>query len=401
MDAYWIDWSELVLRWAHVIFGIAWIGTSFFFMWLDAGLDEPGDDAAREVGGESWLVHSGGFYRMQKYRMVPAAVLRRLHWFKWDAYLTWITGALLLFALYYLQAPTYLVPAGAVLSPWSGVGAGVAVLVLGWLAYDRACRAGWLDDGRVATGAGLVLVAALGWGLGQLFTGRAAYLHVGAMLGTLMAANVAMVIVPAQRALVAATAKGERPDPALGAKAKQRSVHNNYVTLPVVFIMLSNHYPMTYGHGWSWAILTALVAIGAFVRHWFNLHDAGRARAAVWIPPAAVAALVALAFVSQPRATAPDATAGEVRFAEVRAVIDARCASCHAAEPSFEGFVEAPAGVELETAADIRRHARAIYTQSVVTDAMPLGNLTGITPTERALLGRWYESGAAVDTAAR
>jgi uncharacterized membrane protein len=221
------------------------------------------------------------------------------------------------------------------------------------------------------------------------------------MLGTLMAANVAMVIVPAQRALVAATARGERPDPALGARAKQRSVHNNYVTLPVVFVMLSNHYPMTYGHGWSWAILTALVAIGAFVRHWFNLHDAGRARAAVWIPPAAVAALVALAFVSQPRVTSPGAAADEVRFAEVAAVIEARCAGCHAAEPSFEGFVEAPGGVELETAADIRRHARAIYTQSVVTDAMPLGNLTGITPAERALLGRWYESGAAVETAAR
>jgi len=401
MDAYWIDWLELVLRWAHVIFAVAWIGTSFFFMWLDASLEGPAADADREVGGESWLVHSGGFYRMQKYRMVPEPILRGLHWFKWDAYLTWITGALLLTALYYLQAPTYLVAADAVLSPWTGVAVGVAVLVLGWLAYDRACRAGWLDDGRVATAAGLVVVGAVAWGLGQLFTGRAAYLHVGAMLGTLMAANVAMIIMPAQRALVAATAKGERPDPALGAKAKQRSVHNNYVTLPVVFIMLSNHYPMTWGHGWSWAILTALVALGAFVRHWFNLHDAGRARAAVWIPPAAVAGLVALAFVSQPRATSPDAAAGEVRFAEVAAVIERRCASCHAAEPSFEGFVEAPAGVELETAADIRRHARAIYTQSVVTDAMPLGNLTGITPPERALLGRWYEGGAAVDTAAR
>jgi uncharacterized membrane protein len=401
MDAYWVDWLELVLRWAHVVFAIAWIGTSFFFMWLDAGLEGPGADADREVGGESWLVHSGGFYRMQKYRMVPEPILKGLHWFKWDAYLTWITGALLLAALYYVQAPTYLVPADGPLSPWAGVAVGVALLVLGWLLYDRACRLGWLDDGRVATAAGLVVVGALAWGLEQVFTGRAAYLHVGAMLGTLMAANVAMIIIPAQRALVAATAKGARPDPALGARAKQRSVHNNYVTLPVVFIMLSNHYPMTWGHGWSWAILVALVGVGAFVRHWFNLHDAGRARAAVWIPPAAVAALIALAFVSQPRATSSSAAADEVRFAEVEAVIDAHCVTCHAAEPSFEGFVEAPLGVELETPADIRRHADAIYTQSVVTDAMPLGNLTGITPEERALLGRWYESGAAVDTAAR
>jgi uncharacterized membrane protein len=401
MDAYWLDWLNLVLRWAHVIFAVAWIGTSFFFMWLDAGLEEPGRDADREVGGESWLVHSGGFYRMQKYRMVPAPILRGLHWFKWDAYLTWITGALLLIALYYLQAPTYLVPADAPISPWAGVAVGVALLVVGWLAYDRACRAGWLDDGRVATAAGLVVVGGVAFALDQLFTGRAAYLHVGAMLGTLMAANVAMVIMPAQRALVAATAAGERPDPALGAKAKQRSVHNNYVTLPVVFIMLSNHYPMTYGHGWSWAILVALVAIGAFVRHWFNLHDAGRARAAVWIPPAAVTAMVALAFVSQPRATSSGAARADVRFAEVEAVIDRRCVSCHAAAPHFEGFVEAPAGVELETAADIRRQARAIYTQSVVTDAMPLGNLTGMTEAERALLGRWYEAGAAIDTAAR
>jgi uncharacterized membrane protein len=401
MDAYWVDWLELVLRWAHVIFAIAWIGTSFFFMWLDAGLDRPGADADREVGGESWLVHSGGFYRMQKYGMVPAPILKGLHWFKWDAYLTWITGALLLIALYYLQAPTWLVPADGPLSPWAGVAVGVAVLVWGWLVYDRACRAGWLDDGRVATAAGLVAVGVLAWGLGQLFTGRAAYLHVGAMLGTLMAANVAMVIIPAQRALVAATARGERPDPALGAKAKQRSVHNNYVTLPVVFIMLSNHYPMTYGHAWSWALLTALVGLGAFVRHGFNLHDAGRARAAVWIPPAAVAALVALAFVSQPRPAATGAEAAAVGFAEVEAVIDARCVACHAAEPRFEGFIQAPLGVELETPADIRRHADAIYTQTVVTDAMPLGNLTGITPEERALLGRWYEGGAVVDTASR
>jgi uncharacterized membrane protein len=333
--------------------------------------------------------------------MVPEPILRGLHWFKWDAYLTWITGALLLIALYYLQAPTWLVPADGPLSPWAGVAVGLAVLVLGWLVYDRACRAGWLDDGRVATAAGLVAVGVLAWGLGQLFTGRAAYLHVGAMLGTLMAANVAMVIIPAQRALVAATARGERPDPALGAKAKQRSVHNNYVTLPVVFIMLSNHYPMTYGHAWSWALLTALVGLGAFVRHGFNLHDAGRARAAVWIPPAAVAALVALAFVSQPRPAATGAEAAAVGFAEVEAVIDARCVACHAAEPRFEGFIQAPLGVELETPADIRRHADAIYTQTVVTDAMPLGNLTGITPEERALLGRWYEGGAVVDTASR
>ena len=402
MDAFWVDWLELVLRWAHVIFGIAWIGTSFFFMWLDAGLDRPGSHADREVGGESWLVHSGGFYRMQKYRIVPEPILKGLHWFKWDAYLTWITGALLLIALYYVQAPTYLVPAGGAVGPWVGVALGVAVLAVGWLVYDQACRRGWLDDGRVATASGLVVVGALAWGLDQLFTGRAAYLHVGAMLGTLMAANVAMVIVPAQRALVAATARGERPDPTLGAKAKQRSVHNNYVTLPVVFIMLSNHYPMTWGHGWSWAILTALVALGAFVRHWFNLHDAGRARAAVWIPPVAVAGLIALAFVSQPRPQAPAAeAAAAVRFAEVEAVLDARCITCHAAQPSFEGFVEPAGGVALETAADIRRHARAIYTQSVLTDAMPLGNLTGITDAERALLGRWYESGAAVDTAAR
>ncbi len=401
MGGYWVDWLELVLRWAHVIFAVAWIGTSFFFMWLDASLDEPGRDADREVGGESWLVHSGGFYRMQKYRMVPEPILRGLHWFKWDAYLTWITGALLLIALYYIQAPTYLVPADAPISPWAGVAVGVALLVAGWLAYDRACRAGWLDDGRVATLAALVAVGALAFALEQVFTGRAAYLHVGAMLGTLMAANVAMVIMPAQRALVTATAAGERPDPTLGSKAKQRSVHNNYVTLPVVFIMLSNHFPMTYGHGWSWAILVALVAIGAFVRHWFNLHDAGRARAAVWIPPVAVAAIVALAFVSQPRTAATTAGAEAVRFAEVQAVIEARCVTCHAAEPSFEGFAAAPLGVELETAADIRRHAEAIYAQTVVTDAMPLGNLTAMTDAERALLGRWYEAGAALDTAAR
>ncbi len=391
MVAYWLDWLELALRWFHVIVGIGWIGTSFFFMWLDAGLERPRPDADAEVQGESWLVHSGGFYRMQKYQMVPEAVLRGLHWFKWEAYLTWITGALLLSALYYAGAATYLVPADGPLAPWQGVVVGVAVIGLGWLVYDRLCRAPWAQDARLFALVGLVAVGALAWGLTQVFTGRAAYIHVGAVLGTIMAANVAMVIIPAQRALVAATAAGGRPVAAFGRKAKQRSIHNNYVTLPVVFIMISNHYPMTYGHEWAWAVLLALVVLGALVRHWANLEDAGRR--AWWIPPVATAGLTALAVVAQPRLAA-EADATPVRFAEVEQVVQLRCVVCHAARPTFAGFDAPPSDVVLETAADIRRHAAEIFAQSVASDAMPLGNVTGISDAERALLGRWYLSGA-------
>lgn len=394
MAAYWLDWLELALRWFHVIIGIGWIGTSFFFMWLDASLEKPAGDAHAEVGGESWLVHSGGFYRMQKYRMVPEAVLRRLHWFKWEAYLTWISGALLLVVLYYLGAATYMVPAEGPLGPEAAVVLGIAVVALGWVVYDRLCGQPWARDQRLFAVVGLVLVGALAFGLSQVLTGRAAYIHVGAVLGTIMAANVAMVIIPAQRALVAATARGERPDPAMGARAKHRSVHNNYLTLPVVFIMVSNHYPMTYGHGWGWAVLLALIVLGGLVRHWANLQDEGRR--ALWLPPLATAGLLALAFVAQPRPTAT-ADAAPVRFAEIEQVIHLRCVTCHADAPTYDGFDVAPSDVRLETAADIRRHATQIYQQTVLTDAMPIGNVTGISEAERALLGRWYRGGAAID----
>lgn len=396
MDAYWLDWLNLALRWFHVVIGIGWIGTSFFFMWLDASLETPGRDADRAVGGESWLVHSGGFYRMQKYRVVPEAVLQRLHWFKWEAYLTWITGALLLAVLYYAGAGVYLVPADGPLGPTAGVVLAIAVLIASWAVYAFLCHQPWAQDQRLFAVVGLALLTLLAFALSQVFTGRAAYIHIGAVLGTIMAGNVAMVIIPSQRALVAATGRGERPDPAIGAKAKHRSVHNNYVTLPVVFIMVSNHYPMTYGHSLNWAVLAALLVLGALVRHWANLHDAGRR--AFWIPPVATAGLLALAFVAQPRpmtsATAPAETAG---FAEVMAVLERRCVACHATTPSYAGFEVAPKDVRLETAADIRRHATQIFNQSVLTDAMPIGNVTGMTQAERNTLGSWYRAGTTLD----
>ncbi|MEO1091025.1 MAG: urate hydroxylase PuuD [Pseudomonadota bacterium] len=384
MDAFWLDWINLALRWAHVIVGIAWIGTSFFFVWLDHSLERPESDAARDVGGEAWLVHGGGFYRMQKYGRVPGPTLARLHWFKWEAYSTWLTGIALLFVMYYLGAETYLVSAASPVGPLAGVAIGIGFLVGGWLLYDWLCKRAWaVDQVRLAlVGFGLLGLAA--FALGEVFTGRGAYIHVGAMLGTIMAANVAMVIIPGQRQLVAATAAGGSPDPAVGAKAKQRSLHNNYLTLPVVLIMISNHYPMTYAQQWGWAILLALVLIGALVRHFFNLRHVGRQ--ALWIPPAAAAALLALAFVAQPR-VAP--SAGTVSFAQVEQVIADHCAACHATVPSYPGFDAPPGGIVLETAADIRRHAQAIYAQAVASEAMPLGNVTEITAAERGVLARW------------
>ncbi len=399
METVILDWLNLVVRWTHVITGIAWIGSSFFFMWLDAHLEEaaPGKEG---VEGELWMVHSGGFYEVNKFKVVPTAIPRTLHWFKWEAGFTGITGVLLLAIVYYLGAEAFLIDADvADLSRLEAVAIGVGVLVVGWFAYDGlyASRFGQ-ENTLVANTISVVVLCLIAIGLSQLFTGRAAYVHVGALVGIVMVVNVFVRIIPAQRNLIAARNAGDEPDPTLGKRAKERSIHNNYLTLPVLFIMLSSHYPMTFGNPQGWVLLIAISFSGALVRHWFNLRNASTP--ALWPIPAAVVVFVAVAaWASLPTLQAERAAGSgeDISFTQVRSVIDARCIVCHAARPSFEGFDVAPKNIRFDTPEEIRKHAQAIKKTAVDTDTMPLGNVTEITDEERALLGAWIRAGANIE----
>jgi len=397
VSAHLEQWLNLALRWAHVITGVAWIGTSFYFNWLNSRLAPPPPERREPgVAGELWSVHGGGFYRVVKYTVAPGELPRTLHWFKWEAYATWLTGFALLVLVYYLGAASFLIdPRVARLSPGAAVAVGVATLIVSWLAYDVLCRSA-LGAKPLALAATLfALTTALAWGLTKLLSPRAAYLHVGAAIGTIMAANVLMVIIPAQREMVAALTAGRPPDVARGQQAALRSLHNNYLTLPVLFIMVSSHYPATYSHHLNWAILAGLAVIGVATRHWFNLRNQGRK--SIWILPAAALGLVALALVTAPRSgPAWSAVGGQVSFADVRLIVARRCAGCHSSAPTTPGIPAAPLGVVLDTPDDIRANAPRMLAVAVDAQTMPLGNLTGMTPEERDLLGRWIRAGAAL-----
>jgi len=387
------QWTQLVVRWAHVITGIAWIGTSFYFNWLNSRIQPPATPEPG-VGGELWSVHGGGFYRVVKYAVAPARLPDTLHWFRWEAYATWWTGFTLLCLIYYVGARTWLVdPAVARIPVLAAVGIGLAALASAWLAYDLLCRSP-LGRRPAVLGVALAgLVIGLAFGLTQVFSARGAFLHVGAALGTIMAANVWRVIIPAQRAMVAALAAGRTPDAARGAQAALRSLHNNYFTLPVVFTMIGGHFPVTYGHSWSWAVLAGLFLAGVATRHWFNLKNQGRRNR--WLLPAAALVIVALAVATAP--PAPPATDGmPPSFAAARVVIAERCAPCHSAAPTQPGIAVAPAGAVFDTPEQMRAWAPRIRERAVTARTMPLGNVTAMTDDERALLGRWIAAGAAL-----
>jgi len=384
-DAYYLDWVNLVLRWSHVITGIAWIGSSFYFIWLDARLNVP----ARDL----WAVHGGGFYHSQKYKVAPAELPEPLHWFKWEAYFTWMTGFALFIVVYYLNAGTLLADAGTGrLAASTAVLVSAALVVAGWLIYDVLNRLKLPDVAFAAIGT--VLLLALCWGVAQLFTGRGAYMQVGVMLGTIMAANVFFVIIPAQKQLVAAKLAGKTPDAQLGLRAKQRSVHNNYLTLPVVFAMVSPHFPFTYAHPYNWLLLFVIFVGGALVRHYFNLRNRGRH--APLLPAAATVLLIALVVVlrPQPIEQAPPAA---VEFAHVRRILEERCVACHAAKTTHPTAPVAAAGVMLDSPRLVQAWAPRIHERAVVTRTMPLANLTHMTEEERSTLARWYAAGAPAD----
>ena len=391
MEAYVVDWLNLLARWVHLVTGVAWIGASFYFIWLDNHLAKPASpgDEQKGVGGELWSVHGGGFYHAQKYKLAPPALPESLHWFKWEAYATWLSGMFLLVLVYWYGADVYLVDKSvADIEPLTAVGLAAAFIVGGWLIYDLLCRSPLGKNDSLLAIALLLFVVALSWGLCALFSGRAAFIHFGVVLGTIMVANVFFVIIPGQKDMVAAAERGEEPDPMPGIRAKQRSVHNTYFTLPVLFAMTSNHYAMTYGHEYSWLILVAISLAGALIRIWFVARHKGSA--APWPAIAAVLILLGVAIAIAPPTTAATATTAPT-LDQVRVVIEHRCTTCHAAAPTHAAFPAAPGGVVLETGEQILAEAGRIYQQTVVTKVMPIGNLTGITDEERQLLDHWYQ----------
>ncbi len=393
MDPYLNDWLNLLLRWLHVVAGIAWIGASFWFIYLDLQLRPPkrSEDAERGVGGEFWAVHGGGFYHTQKYRVAPPTLPEPLHWVKWEAYTTWLSGFALFVVLYYVNARQLMIdPAVADISPGIAVTASIGLLAASWVVYDLLCRLLGRSELLLAAVVGALVVAAA-YGASHLFSGRAAYLQVGAMLGTIMAGNVFRVIIPAHRELVRAKEGGREPDPTPGFRAKQRSVHNNYFTLPVVVAMISNHFPVAYGHRHAWLVLVALMAIGAWIRHFFNLRHRGRD--VWWIPATAALAILALAFAIQPADGdgGAEARAGPVAFTDVQRVVERRCAACHSQTPEL--VPSAPQGVRFDNPDEIAAHAQAIRRQ-VESRAMPPGNVTDMTFRERELLLAWIRQGA-------
>ena len=388
MDAHILGWLNLVARWIHVIVGIAWIGTSFYFNWLNDQLRPP-ETPAEGVGGEVWSVHGGGFYRVTKFIVAPETLPKRLHWFKWEAYSTWLSGMVLLVLVYYLNADLYLVDPATGVTATAGIAISLGVLVLGWLGYDLLCRSPLVNRPTLFSLIGLALVSAVAYGLSLWLSERASYLMVGAMVGTIMAANVFFVIIPSQRAMVDAMAAGRDPDAQRGKEAALRSRHNNYLTLPVLFIMVSNHYPMTYAHAYNWAVLACLFIAGVAVRHFFNRKN--QEQRLWWLLAGAVLVLLALAIVTQPSASRPVSAAGPQDTMDASSIIERRCRVCHSAAPTYPGIAFAPAGIMFDTREGIRALAPRIYTVTVVSRTMPLGNVTGMTEEERAALGAWAE----------
>ncbi len=394
MDPYYRDWLALLVRWLHVIAGIAWIGSSFYFNWLDGNLRAP-EKAKPGVAGELWSVHGGGFYVVEKYGVAPATLPKTLHWFKWEAYTTWLSGAVLLVLVYYFGGEAMMIDASqtSVTYP-AALAIGVSTLIFGWVIYDILCMTPLVDRSLPFAILGLVLVTATSYGLFLVLGHRAAYIHVGAMLGTIMAGNVFFVIIPNQKAMVDALTSGKEPDALKGLRGKQRSTHNNYITLPVLFIMISNHYPMTYDHKYGWLLLSAIAVIGASVRHWFNLRNKGKQNR--WLLPGAAVAMGALIFATAPRTTR--ASGGQkVKFVDVYSMMQKRCVPCHSKSPTDNVFVAAPNGVTFDTPDQIKGRIDLIRQRAVSTMSMPLGNKTGMTESERDLLGRWIAQGAPIE----
>ena len=397
------EWLSFGLRWLHVITAMAWIGSSFYFIALDLGLNRNIEGPA---DGEEWQVHGGGFYHVQKYLVAPAAMPEHLTWFKWESYTTWLSGVALLMVMYWAGSELYLIdPEKMDLLPWQAIVISAGSLGIGWLIYDYLCKSKLGERPTVLMFLLFLVLVAMSWGYDQVFTGRAALLHLGAFTATIMTANVAMVIMPNQRVVVADLKAGRVPNPKYGKIAKLRSTHNNYLTLPVIFLMLSNHYPLAFGTPYAWIIACLVFLMGVSIRHYFNsMHS--RTGKPNWTWGLTLILFVLIAWLSSIRhfdgdiesVKAIPLTSYEERFAQAdgfedaHKIVQGRCGMCHAREPVWEGIIWAPKGVLLETRADIAKNAHSIYLQAGISHAMPPGNITNISQNDRTVLVNWYRS---------
>lgn len=390
MESHLHEWLNLLVRWIHMITGVAWIGASFYFNWLENRLNraapqEPG------IAGHLWAVHGGGFYYLKKFQVAPETLPKELHWFKWEAYMTWVSGMSLLAVVYYFNSRALLIdPAVMDISPVAAVMIGITSVVLSWVVYDILCNSELKEKPLMLALVLLGYITLLAWGLSQLFSGRGAFIHVGAAIGTMMVGNVFFVIIPAQKELVAALVDGREPDPNAGKSGLLRSRHNNYLTLPVLFIMISNHFPSTYGHEWNWVVLLVVSLISVAVRHYFNIRHLDGKK--IWILPVAFFAMVLLAMATAPPAPEPVNEAEKISYQGIKPVIEQRCLPCHAEQPNFAGFSAPPQGLVLSTQAQLENNAAKVHALSVVQRSMPPGNLTQLTEAERDMIDRWYRS---------
>jgi uncharacterized membrane protein len=391
-EGHLMEWLNIVIRVMHITFGIAWIGASFYFVFLENALNRT-ENVRDELAGNLWAVHGGGFYYLEKYKAAPKTIPRHLHWFKYEAYFTWVSGFSLLFVIYYFNTSAMLIDTNVLkLTAAQAIGISIGSFIIGWLIYDGLCKSPLKKNPLLFALAGIILLTGFAFFYSHVFSGRAAFIHFGAMIGSIMVANVFFVIIPSQKAMVNAAKKGLFPDPQKGKNALFRSIHNNYFTLPVLFVMVSNHFPGTFGNKYQWAVLAAISLGSAGIKHWLNLREQGRL--SVWIMPASVILLLAVAYVTAPQ---PSTTkCKEVSFAEVNSIIQQRCIQCHSSKPADDVYTAPPNGVKYDTPQEIIAKKDLIMQRVVITKTMPQNNKTNMTPEERDLIRCWIEQGAGI-----
>ncbi len=389
-EGHMMEWLNIAIRVMHITFGIAWIGASFYFVFLENALNRT-DNVRDELAGNLWAVHGGGFYYLEKYKVAPKTLPKHLHWFKYEAYFTWVSGFALLFIIYYFNASAILIDTNVLkLTAAEAIAISIGSFIAGWCLYDLLCKSSIKQKPLLFALVGLIILAGFAWFYSNIFSGRAAFIHFGAMIGSIMVANVFFVIIPSQKAMVAAAKKGILPDPQKGKNALFRSIHNNYFTLPVLFVMVSNHFPGTFSHQYQWIVLAAISIGAAGIKHWLNVREQGRL--SVWILPASVILLLAVAYVTAPQFS--NKKCKEISFTEVNTIIQQRCISCHSSKPLDNMYTAPPNGVKYDTPQEIVAKKELILQRVVLTNTMPQNNKTNMTPEERDVIRCWIEQGA-------
>ena len=389
-EGHLMEWLNIVVRVMHFTFGIAWIGASFYFVFLENALNRT-ENVRDELAGNLWAIHGGGFYYLEKYKVAPGTIPKHLHWFKYEAYFTWVSGFALLFIIYYFNSSAMLIDTNVMkLTAAQAIGIGIGSFIVGWVIYDLLCKSALCKKPLLFALAGIIILTGFAYFYSHVFSGRAAFIHFGAMIGSIMVANVFFVIIPSQKAMVKAAKKGQLPDPQKGKNALFRSIHNNYFTLPVLFVMLSNHFPSTFGNKYQWIVLAAISIGSAGIKHWLNLREQGKL--SVWILPVSVIVLLTVAYVTAPQPSNTKCTT--ISFAEVNAIVQQRCISCHSSKPTDNVYIAPPNGVKYDTPLEIAAKKDLIMQRVVVTKTMPQNNKTNMTPEERDVLRCWIEQGA-------